>query len=89
MRTFDLSWSDVDEWEQLRERLSAAGVAGVGDLGRFVSKPEHVGESSFDEQAAMPVLIEALPSLTDKHLSGLWPDICVVLGHGPRPSMPS
>lgn len=42
----------MDEREQLRARLVAAGVDGVEDLGRFVSKPELLGESSFDERAA-------------------------------------
>lgn len=60
----------VDEWEGLRARLSATGVEGVEDLGRFVSEPEFFGESRFDERAAMPVLIEALPTLTDPQLVG-------------------
>jgi hypothetical protein len=69
----------VDEWEQLRTRLAAAGVSGVDDLGRFVSKPEFFGESRFDERAAMPILIEALPSLTDRSL------VSAVAGHLRRP----
>ena len=69
----------MDAWDQLRARLSAAGVGGVEDLGRFVSKPEFFGESRFDERAAMPVLIEALPSLTDPILVG------AVAGHLRRP----
>lgn len=58
----------MDEWDALRARLSAAGVAGVEDLGRFVSNPQFFGESKFDERAAMPILIDALPSLTDPKL---------------------
>lgn len=69
----------MDEWEELRDRLASAGVDGVDDLGRFVSKPEFFGGSRFDERAAMPVLVEALPSLTDPNLVG------AVAGHLRRP----
>ena len=69
----------MEEWEQLRARLSAAGVSGSEDLGRFVSRPEILGETHFDERAAMPVLIGALPSLTDSALVG------AVAGHLRRP----
>jgi hypothetical protein len=69
----------VDEWARLRARLTQAGVGGVQDLGRFVSKPEFFGSSAFDERAAMPVLVEALPSLTDPELVG------AVAGHLRRP----
>ena len=69
----------MDEWGHLRARLAAAGVDGADDLGRFVSKPEFFGESRFDERAAMPVLIEALPELTDPTLIG------AVAGHLRRP----
>lgn len=62
-----------------RARLAAAGVEGVEDLGRFVSKPEFFGESRFDERAAMPILIEALPNLMDPKLIG------AVAGHLRRP----
>ena len=72
------SWH-VDGWSELRERLISAGVSGTGDLGRFVSNPEFFGESGFDERAAMPVLIEVLPSLTDPQLVG------AVAGHLRRP----
>lgn len=65
----------MDEWAALRARLSAAGVAGVEDLGRFVSNPHFFGESRFDERAAMPVLVDALPSLTDPKL------VATVAGH--------
>lgn len=69
----------MDEWAQLRARLVDAGVDGAQDLGRFVSNPEFFGSSAFDEQAAMPVLIETLPSLTDPNLVG------AVAGHLRRP----
>jgi hypothetical protein len=52
----------VDESEALRVRLGEAGVHGVEDLGRFVSKPEVLGASRFNEREAMPVLIDALPT---------------------------
>lgn len=69
----------MDEWEQLRARLAAAGVDGADDLGRFVSKPEFLSASRFDERAAMPVLIKTLPNLTDATLIG------AVAGHLRRP----
>lgn len=76
----------MDEWEQLRLRLAAAGVDGVEDLGRFVSNPEFFGSGRLDERAAMPVLIQALPELTDPKL------VEAVAGHLRRPGrdpMPS
>ena len=69
----------MDEWERLRARLADAGVSGVEDLGRFVSNPEFFGQSRFDERAAMPILVEALPELTDAKLVG------AVAGHLRRP----
>lgn len=69
----------MDEWAQLRARLTDAGVDGVQDLGRFVSNPEFFGSSAFDEKAAMPVLIAQLPHLTDAKLVG------AVAGHLRRP----
>ena len=69
----------MNEWHQLRTRLSAAGVVGAEDLGHFVSNPEVLGSSRFDERAAMPVLIEALPTLTDASL------VEAVAGHLRRP----
>jgi hypothetical protein len=69
----------VSEWDLLRQQLSAAGVAGAKDLGRFVGNPEFFGESQFDELAAMPVLVASLPSLTDPTL------VTAVAGHLTRP----
>ncbi|MDQ1724662.1 MAG: hypothetical protein QOG52_1690 [Frankiaceae bacterium] len=59
----------------MRARLRDAGVSGAEELGRFVSNPELFGASSFDERAAMPVLIVALPTLTDALL------VSAVAGH--------
>jgi hypothetical protein len=48
--------------------LAAAGVIGVEDLGRFVNDVTYLRPSMFDERAAMPVLLELLPALTDPTL---------------------
>jgi hypothetical protein len=68
-----------DEWAALRAALTEAGVTGVDDLGRFVSNTEFFRPSQFDEKAAMPVLLEALPTLSDPALAG------AVAGHLRRP----
>jgi len=70
---------ESDEWEVLRAELTQAGVAGAEQLGRFVSNVEFFGASAFDEKAAMPVLIEALPRLSDARL------VSAVAGHLRRP----
>ncbi len=70
---------DADEWETLRADLERAGVAGVAELGRFVSNVEFFGASEFDEQAAMPILLDALPRLSDARL------VSAVAGHLCRP----
>ena len=58
----------MDEWQAARQALSVAGVAGVEDLGRFVNNTEHFAPSQFDERAAMPVLLDILPTATDAKL---------------------
>jgi hypothetical protein len=68
-----------EEWESLRNDLADAGVAGDEDLGRFVSNVEFFQASTFDEKAAMPILIKALPSLSDPAL------VSAVAGHLRRP----
>lgn len=68
-----------EEWNGLRSDLRRAGVVGTDDLGRFVSNVAFFGASEFDEKAAMPVLLEALPRLTDAHL------VAAVAGHLRRP----
>lgn len=71
--------TESDEWEVLRQELERAGVAGAHELGRFVSNVDFFGASTFDERAAMPVLLAALPHLTDARL------ISSVAGHLRRP----
>lgn len=68
-----------DEWEILRSELEAAGVAGATELGRFVSNVQFFGASAFDEKAAMPEFIDALPRLSDARL------VSAVAGHLRRP----
>lgn len=70
---------ESDEWEALRHELDRAGVVGADELGRFVSNVEFFGASAFDERAAMPVLLAALPRLTDPRL------VSAVAGHLRRP----
>jgi HEAT repeat protein len=55
----------VDDADRVRHELTAAGVVGVDDFGRFVSDTTHFCASRFDEKAAMPTLLAVLPSLTD------------------------
>jgi hypothetical protein len=59
--------------------LVAAGVEGAEDLGRFVSDGRYLQPSKFDEWAAMPVLLELLPRLTDPTL------VSAVAAHLRRP----
>jgi hypothetical protein len=70
---------ETDEWEALRLDLQRAGVVGAGELGRFVSNVEFFGASEFDERAAMPVLLDALPRLANARL------VSAVAGHLRRP----
>lgn len=56
-----------------------AGVAGTEDLGRFVSDTRYLQPSAFDERAAMPILLELLPRLTDPRL------VAAVAAHLRRP----
>jgi hypothetical protein len=69
----------VDEWAKTRAELTARGVRGADDVGRFVSNVEFFGASAIDEQAAMPIFLELLPTLTDRKL------IDAVAGHLRRP----
>src|SRR4051812_23942315 len=58
----------VDEWVRVRSSLEARGIAGSDDFGRFVNDTKHFRPSVFDERAAMPVLVEVLPTVTDKRV---------------------
>lgn len=69
----------IDEWDRLRQELERAGVEGPREIGRFVSNVEFFGASQFDEKAAMPILLAALPQLTDSRL------VSAVAGHLRRP----
>ena len=74
----------TEEWDRLRQDLDHAGVTGSAELGRFVSNTDYFTASTFDERAAMPVLITALPRLSDPKL------VAAVAGHLRRPwSRPS
>ena len=67
----------VDEWKQLRSTLRANGIDGAEDVGRSVNSTRD--PSTLDERAAMPVLLEALPGLSDPSL------VEAVAGHLRRP----
>lgn len=58
----------MDEWQRARNELVLAGVEGAEDLGRFVNDVRYLRPSVFDERAAMPILLELLPTLTDRTL---------------------
>lgn len=69
----------MDDWARLRSALRDAGVRGEEDLGRFVDNTEQFRPSELDERAALPVLIEQLPKLTDPYV------VVAVAGHLRRP----
>jgi hypothetical protein len=69
----------IEELEELRSALASEGVAGVADLGRFVSNTDHFRPSEFDERAALPVLVAWLPRLHDRDL------VATVAAHLARP----
>lgn len=50
----------------MKSALNAAGVSGTEDLGRFVNNTKYFEPSNFDVRAAIPVLLDILPSLTDR-----------------------
>jgi hypothetical protein len=64
METFARMVSVPDEKQRVIDTLRAAGVSGADDFGYFVN-PEHFRPSEFDQRAALPVLLDLLPSLTD------------------------
>lgn len=55
--------------------LRTAQVPGADEFGRFVNNTQHFAASSFDERAAMPVLLTLLPSLQDGR------NVAAVAGH--------
>jgi hypothetical protein len=57
--------STADERALVRRLLVDEGVAGAEDFGRFVNDARYFDNSTFDSEAATPVLIEVLPRLTD------------------------
>lgn len=67
------------EWTLLKDALNGGGVTGSGELGRFVNDTEYFAPSEFDERAAMPILLGALPKLSESNL------VQAVAGHLHRP----
>lgn len=55
--------------------LRTAQIRGADEFGRFVSNTQYFAPSSFDERAAMPVLLSLLPSLQDGR------NVAAVAGH--------
>jgi hypothetical protein len=70
----------ADDTTRVRQTLSEAGVEGVEDFGRFVNNTKYFAPSTFDERAAIPVLLVLLRSLTEpkvvetvaRHLRRPW-----------------
>jgi hypothetical protein len=68
------------ETDRVRSALKERDVLGADDFGTFVNNTTYFAPSRFDQQAAMPVLIEMLPTLNDepvvatvaRHLRGPW-----------------
>jgi hypothetical protein len=56
------------EWRSLEYQLESGGVSGASELGRFVNDTTYLAPSRFDERAAMPILLAALPHLQDSSL---------------------
>lgn len=63
-----------DDWALLRDQLNRAGIDPT-DLGRFVNNTRYFRQSMFDERSAMPVLLKAMPQLTDRQA------VTAVAGH--------
>ena len=55
----------ASEREDLCDALRVAGVRGVEDFGRFVNNTDHFRSSRFDDEAAAPILLARLSTLTD------------------------
>lgn len=54
---------DQADWQLLNDALTEAGMDPT-DVGRFVNDTTHFHPSTFDERAAMPVLLAVLPRLS-------------------------
>ena len=55
----------VSERDALCDALRAGGVRGVDDFGRFINNTSYFRASDFDDEAAAPVLLARLSSMTD------------------------
>ena len=75
-----------DEQGELNEAFTEAGVRGADDLGRFVSNTGFFRASEFDEKNAMPVLLDAPPTLSEPPWSSLSPVTSGVHGLVRKPS---
>jgi hypothetical protein len=68
------------EFDRVKSVLDEQGVEGSADFGYFVNRPDLFRPSELDERAAMPVLLDLLPTLTDgkavaaaaRHLRRPW-----------------
>jgi hypothetical protein len=63
-----MSVARSSEWSALEKQLESSGVSGAGELGHFVNDTTYLAASRFDERAAMPILLAALPHLQDSRL---------------------
>jgi hypothetical protein len=68
MRSLSGRISDVDDWQLVRDALQRHGVQGAEDLGYFANNPQYFRPSRLDERAAMPVLLDLLPALSDQRV---------------------
>lgn len=53
------------EFDRVKSVLEEQGVEDSADFGYFVNRPDLFRPSKLDERAAMPVLLDLLPTLTD------------------------
>ena len=68
------------EFDRVKSVLERRGVKGWADFGYLVNRPDLFRPSEVDERAAMPVLLDLLPTLTDgkaeaataRHLRRPW-----------------
>ena len=70
----------ASEFDRVKSVLEQRGVKGWSDFGYFVNGPDLFRPSELDERAALPVLLELLPTLSDgkavaataRHLRRPW-----------------